>query len=342
MDIRTIELDSILPAPLFLRTHGEDEDHIKELATDLAENGMDTPIVVIDNGDNTFTLNDGSRRYTAAMFLDNNGQSIHGVDPTYVPVRVIGNIADWSEADQLANQMRLNSHVLTTSPKQYFEACLKLAATGMNAKQIGAKINKAPAVVGSWLKSLNVPEEWKTPVMEGEITLANAKVIADNKRHLDSDILAGLIDEAKTSTVEDFTKQVTDLVNEAKEKASNSTDDTPKGFVLTPVLMKKDEIQEQYEKAVAEAEEVPTDFNTGFLSALQTIYQIDPKSASRRQAEYDKAEQDKETKRKAASEAKLIKSLGVKADEFIAEHGEDAFKELLVKARAEKGAKKED
>lgn len=333
---KIVPLDNILPPTIALRIHDESAENIQELATDFIENGMDTPVVVLDNGDGTFTLNDGSRRLTAANKLFNEGQSIKDVELGMIAVRVVGLKSDWSTSDELANQMRLNVQVLETSSKDYFTACLKLAGEGWSAKKIAEKISKSPSLVGSWLRSLAVPQGVKDLVIEGEISLSIGKILSENKRKFDDETLLEVAEHCRDEelTTEQASEYITKLIAERQEAGSTNHHQTEPVFVLTQIVPKADYLMSLYSDAIDKFGSNPTPFNEGFVEAIKTVYQIDAGSAEAREQKFNDALTEKAETARKKKESNLLKNLGVKVVDFISENGEDAFKQLIETAKA--------
>ncbi len=331
-----ISLADLLPPSVALRSHDEDAINIEELAEDLALNGLDVPPVVLVNGDGKYTLNDGSRRMTAAMLLGNTGRTIVGLEEDEIRVRTIGNLDEWDEETQLANQIRLNAHMLETNPKEYFTACLILAEKGWTLQRIAESIKKKPEVVGSWLRAFNVPAEIKEQIIEGKISLGNGKVLADNKKFFDNDVLADLAEESKEMTVEDFKEFMTNKVNEVKElaKTGASKETSVKVFELTPIYPSKKSLADRYEMAVLAHDENPSSETEAELTVIQTILQLTPLDESKRRAQFEKDLADAKTKSEKAKQDKMFKKLGTDSASYILEHGQEAFDEMIAQAKA--------
>ena len=331
---KTIEIEKILPPTDALRHHDVQSEDIRDLATDLELNGMDTPVLVINNGSDTFILNDGSRRLTAATLLMNEGRSVKGLPVGEVAVRVIGEIADWDSSRQLMNQMRLNAQALETSPKDYFQACLRLAANGLTISKIAESINKPSSLVSSWLKALALPEEIRCFVEDGTISLASGKILVDSKKYFTTDELVEVAEEAKTMSALELSAYIAEELKEKEEakKANPQGKAEPKEvvFTLTPILLGKNDIQIAFEKAQADYESTNSAFNEGVVEAFKIIYSIDAESETLRRNKFEKAIAEKAATSAKKKEENLLKTIGVRSAEYIKEHGREAFDALIV------------
>jgi len=339
----TVSLDNVLTPTVALRTHEDTAENIVELAKDLEASGLDTPLVVLDNGNGTYELNDGSRRMTAANNLYNAGKSIKGLSVGEVTVRVIGMADEWTEAEKLANQMRLNAQMLETSSKEYFTACIKLAQQGWSAKDIADRINKSSALVSGWLRALALPTSVKELVLNQEIALNVGKLLADSKKKFTEEELFDVANHIKDEelNITEATQYVDTLINEKAEKAKaegsdDSTNATPKEktFELTPISPKSTYLKECYDRAVEEHLDDASAFNEGKLEAFRILFQIDGASEQTRRLKFEQDKEKAEADAKARKEANLLKNLGVKSVEFIEEHGQEAFDALLAEAKA--------
>lgn len=331
----TITLDQILPPKVALRVHEDDADNIQALAKDLETNGLDNPVCVLENGDGTFILNDGSRRWTATGVLADESRNIAGLSVNEITVKVIGLASEWTEEAELANQMRLNTQSLETSPKEYYNACIKLASAGWTVRDIAESINQPQTKVGLWLRSLALPNEIRERVISGEITLANGKTLADNKKHFDMDTLSILADSAAEMTASDFSDKIEETIKKQKESGDNSgeTGTKEKVFELTPIFPSRKALEENYSVAMDQFNENPNPTTEATLNFYKELFQVDASSEARRKAEFDKKAEEAKANAEKRKKERVLKSLGTTAADFIKENGQEAFDALIAEAK---------
>ncbi len=333
--MQTVLLASIITPDYLLRTH-KDED-VQDLASDLETNGIDNPVCVIDNGDGSYTLNDGAQRFTASEVLASRDGSIAGLEVGEVKVSILGHVDNWPIERQICNMIRLNASIEITSPKSYYNSVIRLGNMGMSAQEIANENSKPVAAVRNWLKAFNLPVAVRDAVVNGDITLQNALALSNNKKELGGDtVVEALLDQAINEDGKTFADTVANIVNENKaaEKAPTTGESAPsKEFELTPKALRGKDLLELMETIILENDENPSDASATAVNTIKRVFQIDDVSAVARKQKFDDDAEAKRIKAEQAKADKIVESTGMKVVEFIDENGRDAFDELVDHSR---------
>ena len=75
MEVKKININQITELADNLRKHSIEDQDIIDIAEDIKYRGLLNSFTVYDNGDETFTLGDGSRRLHGLLKLVNDGHS---------------------------------------------------------------------------------------------------------------------------------------------------------------------------------------------------------------------------------------------------------------------------
>jgi len=160
--IYEIPLHKIKTDPTQPRKFFSDQD-IRELAESIKEHGLLQPIMVKDNGDDTFLIIHGERRFRAHQVAAISTIRCIITDKTDAQVkdaRIVENLvrADLSDME-LAKEFQ------------------RRVDTGETHEQIANSIKKSRSFVTQRLALMRLPEERKEQLEQGKITFADARVI---------------------------------------------------------------------------------------------------------------------------------------------------------------------
>ncbi len=158
-----VELERILPGDVQPRT-GFDENSLKELAQSIKEKGIIQPIVLSRVGDGTFRIIAGERRWRAAKLagLERIPAIVKDVSPAEaVEIALIENIQR-EDLDPVETAMA-------------FERLLK--EFKLTQEDLSQRVGKDRATIANYLRVLRLPEEIKSLLKNGSITMGHAKAI---------------------------------------------------------------------------------------------------------------------------------------------------------------------
>jgi len=301
---------SLRPAP-----SATDKDYATflELKSDIAKHGLQNLFSVREK-DGQFFIIDGFRRLAALKALDSEGalhpSLVHdGVGVVTVQVRKD------SEWDALAAQLAANYHRKKTLSSLEIKAMQKLMqAQNLTLDKLAEKVGMGAGYVASLLKLQYLPAVAKEAVDQGGMSLANA--IQLNK--LPDDVIENYIEDAMSKSVEEFTTQVSAILNEVKK---NRVTNKPVGFIAVPKLRDKKELEVAYERAQIEFDADKSDVNRGKLEILRWVFSMDEQTVAAKKAEWEQKEKQKEeNKAKRDKEREDKKIADAKA--LLAKHGQ--------------------
>lgn len=162
-DIIAIDVDRIIPGEQQPRKVFRDAA-LKELAASIKEKGVLQPIIVSRTGDGTFRLIAGERRWRAA--------SLAGLK------KIPAMIKDVSSADSLEIALIENIQREDLNPLEMAEAFQRLIKDfNLSQEGLSARVGKERATVANYLRLLKLPEEIKTFVNDGTLTMGHARAI---------------------------------------------------------------------------------------------------------------------------------------------------------------------
>lgn len=200
--VRHIALSKISANP-FQPRHVFDTDALRELANSIESNGVLQPIIVRhDPKDNArYQILAGERRWRAAQIAH----------LTEIPTIVRKYDDDiMMQAAILENLQREN-----LSPLEEAQAYRSMIDTlHLTQEQVAKRLGKARSVVANFLRLLNLPEEVKTLLDAGDLSMGQARTLLGlhNKRRI--------LPVAKRAVAEGMTvRQIEQLVNQLNEQA---------------------------------------------------------------------------------------------------------------------------
>lgn len=162
-DVISIDVDRIIPGEQQPRKIFKDES-LKELAASIKEKGVLQPVIVSRTGDGTFRLIAGERRWRAA--------SIAGLKKMPAIVK------DVSSEDSLEIALVENIQREDLNPVETASAFQRLIKDfDLTQEELSAKVGKDRATVANYLRLLKLPDEIKTFVNDGTLSMGHARAI---------------------------------------------------------------------------------------------------------------------------------------------------------------------
>ena len=162
-DIIAIDVDRIIPGEQQPRKVFKDTA-LKELAASIKEKGVLQPIIVSRTGDGTFRLIAGERRWRAA--------SLAGLKKMPAMVKEV------SSVDSLEIALIENIQREDLNPLEMAEAFHRLIRDfNLSQEELSVRVGKERATVANYLRLLKLPEEIKTFVNEGTLSMGHARAI---------------------------------------------------------------------------------------------------------------------------------------------------------------------
>jgi len=162
-DIIAIDIDRIIPGEQQPRKVFKDTA-LKELAASIKEKGVLQPIIVSRTGDGTFRLIAGERRWRAA--------SMAGLRKMPAMVK------DVSSVDSLEIALIENIQREDLNPLEMAEAFHRLIKDfNLSQEELSVRVGKERATVANYLRLLKLPDEIKTFVNDGTLSMGHARAI---------------------------------------------------------------------------------------------------------------------------------------------------------------------
>ncbi len=162
-EVLYIDIDRILPGKFQPRKVFHEES-LKELSASIKEKGVLQPIIVSRAGDGTFTLIAGERRWRAA--------TLAGLKK--IPA-LIKNVAseDSLEIALIENIQREDLNPIETA--EAFSRLLK--DFSLTQDGLSDKVGKDRATVANYLRLLKLPDEIKSLLYNGSLTMGHARAL---------------------------------------------------------------------------------------------------------------------------------------------------------------------
>jgi ParB family transcriptional regulator, chromosome partitioning protein len=158
-----LDIDRIFPSEQQPRKTFRD-DSLKELSASIKERGVLQPIIVSRSGDGTFRLVAGERRWRAA--------ALAGLKK--IP-SLIKNVAS---RDSLEIALIENIQREDLNPIESAEAFNRLIIEfKLTQEELSDKVGKDRATIANYLRLLRLPDEVKTLLYSGSLSLGHAKAI---------------------------------------------------------------------------------------------------------------------------------------------------------------------
>ncbi|MCE5195083.1 MAG: ParB/RepB/Spo0J family partition protein [Nitrospiraceae bacterium] len=162
-EILRLDITRILPGEQQPRKIFKDEA-LKELAVSIKEKGVLQPIIVSRTGDGTFRLIAGERRWRASQLA--------GLKK--IPA-IIKNVAsrDSLEIALIENIQRENLNPVETA--EAFSRLMK--EFNLTQEELSEKVGKERATVANYMRLLKLPDEIKSLVSDGSLSMGHARAI---------------------------------------------------------------------------------------------------------------------------------------------------------------------
>lgn len=158
-----LDIDRIFPGEQQPRKAFRDES-LKELASSIKEKGVLQPVIVSRVGDGTFRLVTGERRWRAA--------AVAGLKKMPALVR------DVASKDSLEIALIENIQREDLNPIETAEAFRKLTTDfHLTQEELSDKVGKDRATIANYLRLLKLPEEIKSLIYNGSLSMGHAKAI---------------------------------------------------------------------------------------------------------------------------------------------------------------------
>jgi ParB family chromosome partitioning protein len=162
-DILYLDIERVLPGKQQPRKVFHEES-LKELSQSIKEKGVLQPIIVSRTGDGSFTLIAGERRWRAAMLA--------GLKK--IPA-LIKNVAS---EDSLEIALIENIQREDLNPIETAEAFNKLLKDfNLTQDELSERVGKERATVANYLRLLKLPDEIKTMLYNGSLTMGHARAL---------------------------------------------------------------------------------------------------------------------------------------------------------------------
>ncbi len=162
-EVLYLDIDRIFPGEHQPRKRFRDES-LKELALSIKEKGLLQPIIVSRVGDGTFRLVTGERRWRAA--------ALAGLRK--IPA-LIKNVAS---KDSLEIALIENIQREDLNPMETAEAFNRLIIDfNLTQEELSDKVGKDRATIANYLRLLKLPEEIKSLINNGSLSIGHAKAI---------------------------------------------------------------------------------------------------------------------------------------------------------------------
>lgn len=285
-----------------------DLSDLDTLVEDIDRQGLKTPLYVVPNDDDGYTVISGHRRKAAVQELINSGK--YGTDklPCYIGVKK-------NEAEAMLDLIMLNATTRVISDAETVKQCEKLEEVfkqleadgkkvqGRMRDKIAAALNVSPAQVGK-VENIrhNAIDEVKTAVDEGKMSISTANEVAK----LDPEKQKDLIEKKKPEEITH--KEIKNTVAAAKEKA------LPKKQAEKII----ERLENNEDVSIEEINQIPDadlDYEGGYED--MTLDEYDKNSSSDDKAVImPTAEEDAEMREKAKAAAEAMKEFWVKPPEY--------------------------
>jgi len=162
-EIIELDIDRIMPGALQPRRHFSEES-LKELAASIKEKGVLQPVLVHSDGKGGFTLVAGERRLRASRLAGK--KTIPAV------------VRDTSNEDSLEVALIENIQREDLSPIETAQAFQRLTKDfNLTQEELSEKVGKERATVANYMRLLKLPDEIKTLVDEGKLSMGHARAL---------------------------------------------------------------------------------------------------------------------------------------------------------------------
>lgn len=164
-----LDINKIFPREDQPRREFKDES-LKELANSIKEKGILQPIIVSRVGDGTFKIITGERRWRAA--------SIAGLN------KIPALIKNFAGRDSLEVALIENIQREDLNPVETAEAFNRLINEfNMTQDELSTRVGKDRATIANYLRLLKLPDDIKSMLSDGSLTVGHAKAILSIEGH---------------------------------------------------------------------------------------------------------------------------------------------------------------
>lgn len=158
-----LDIDRVFPGEQQPRKAFRD-DSLKELAASIKEKGVLQPVIVSRVGDGTFRLVTGERRWRAA--------ALAGLKKMPALIR------DIASKDSLEIALIENIQREDLNPIETAEAFRRLVTDfNLTQEELSDKVGKDRATIANYLRLLKLPEEIKSLIYNGSLSMGHAKTL---------------------------------------------------------------------------------------------------------------------------------------------------------------------
>ena len=175
-DIDSVELDKILPNPNQPRKNF-DEEGLKELASSIKVHGIIQPLVLNDNGDGTYLIIAGERRFRAAKIAGLKSVPVIIKNYTDKQIKEISIIENLQRED-------LNPIEAARAIKQLMEEYK------LTQEAVSERIGKSRSNIANTLRLLSLYPEVLDMIEKGTLSAGHARALVVVDNHLDQIKLA--------------------------------------------------------------------------------------------------------------------------------------------------------
>lgn len=164
LGIEEIAVTAIMPNPKQPRSHF-DEGALEELADSIRVLGVIQPVTVRPNGDDTYVIISGERRWRASQLA--GLQTV----PVYVREADDQNLHEMALVENIQRQ-DLNAMEVAFSLQRLMDEC------GLTQDKLSERVGKKRSTIANYLRLLKLPDAVQLAVKEGFISMGHAKAIA--------------------------------------------------------------------------------------------------------------------------------------------------------------------
>lgn len=207
--ISEIELDKIIANPDQPR-RTFDEEALQELADSIREHGVISPITLRDNGDGSYMIIAGERRFRASKLA--------GLEriPAYIRTAKDEQVMEWALIENIQRE-DLDAIEIALAYQRLMDDY------NLTQERMSERVGKKRATVANYLRLLKLPAEIQVGIKEKKIDMGHARAIlatpsAERQLALYQRILREGLSVRK---VEQLAQEDKSEVKRAKEKATN-------------------------------------------------------------------------------------------------------------------------
>ena len=161
--ISEIELDKIIANPDQPR-HSFDEEALQELADSIREHGVISPITLRDNGDGSYMIIAGERRFRASKLA--------GLEriPAYIRTAKDEQVMEWALIENIQRE-DLDAIEIALAYQRLMDEY------NLTQERMSERVGKKRATVANYLRLLKLPAEIQVGIKEKKIEMGHARAI---------------------------------------------------------------------------------------------------------------------------------------------------------------------